>query len=86
MITDWNMVLNPGQDDDPVWHWSIQGVEASQSPGVMRKDYSDEGVIKAEHAGQALDWLIHKGPIWDCLDVDEEFTITIRPHQPETAP
>jgi hypothetical protein len=59
------------------WRWRVQGIEDTY--GTIEHLYDESGVIETEHAGDALNWLINEGPIWDCLNVDERITITIEP-------
>lgn len=63
--------------DASLWKWRVEGLEVPS--GTLIRRYDESGVVKAELAGAALDWLVNSGPIWDSLDTDAEFTITITP-------
>jgi rhamnogalacturonyl hydrolase YesR len=57
------------------WRWRVEG--AGVKSGTTEHPYEETGEIETEHAGDALDWLIHRGPMWDCMDTSRPFTITI---------
>jgi hypothetical protein len=59
------------------WKWAVDGIEDAH--GTLQRPFNDSGVVEAEQAGEALDWLVNHGPMWDCLDTDHVFTITISP-------
>lgn len=72
------------------WNWSVSGTEMSL--GTVERSYDAEGVVEAELAGEVLDWLTNgdragiesiteSSPIWDSIDTDYPFTITISPAQ-----
>jgi hypothetical protein len=61
--------------DSPWWKWEVSGVCQRSSPGAMVRWHEADGLVKAEQAGEALDWLVTHGPMWECLDPDEPFTI-----------
>jgi hypothetical protein len=63
----------------PRWSWRVEGTETPSSPCARRHSFDETGVIRAEGAGEALDWLVTHGPMWDGLDTDDAFTITITP-------
>lgn len=65
--------------DTPQWRWELSGTETGRR--TVPRGIFDTGAIQSDSAGAALDWLVNHGPIWECLDTDEEFTITIRPIQ-----
>jgi hypothetical protein len=64
--------------DDRWWRWTVKGVDNIQhSSHTVGLEVG--GLIKAEHAAEALLWLIDQGPMWDGLDIDEEFSIKMTP-------
>lgn len=64
---------------DPGWHWTVTGTQTAASPGGMRRDDTQSGVIHAESAPEALIELLHHGPVWDWLDSSAPFTVAMRP-------
>ena len=67
----------------PRWLWRVEGT--AQASGTIIRGFEDSGVVQAEGAGDALNWLVHRGPFWDGLNADEEFTVTISPDVSEEA-
>jgi hypothetical protein len=64
-----------------IFVWLVEGIaENLYGTGAVVRAFSDTGQIEAEHAGEALDWLNRKGPLWDSgLDANQRFTLTIWP-------
>lgn len=64
----------------PIWTWIVEGREASSgSPGASPRSYEESGANPAESAGEIVEWLAQGpgSPMWDNLDTDYPFTITI---------
>jgi hypothetical protein len=70
------------EDDHPMarwWPWRIEARQPSMSPGARTRFTDDTGLIRAEGAGEALHWLVAHGPMWEGVDSDYQFTLTITP-------
>lgn len=64
------------------WLWRVEGQQVMS--GTLRRGFEDRDVIVAESASDALVLLIERGPIWDNLDTEAAFTVTIEPLPPLT--
>jgi hypothetical protein len=79
---DWDAVLDD-HPDAKQYEWRVEGTQHRLSPGAMAREFDVNGVIQAEGAGEALHWLVVHGPMWDGLDLGEQFTVSIYPVSPQ---
>ncbi len=66
-----------------MWTWAISGTQ--KSDGTVSPFYGDSGSVCAEFAGEVLQWLADAGPVWNNLDTDQPFTVTVGPAAVEKA-
>lgn len=60
------------------WEWSVEGRE--QSHGTTVRSFEQDGVIPGVTcAGEALQWLLDHGPVWDGVDQRHALTLHISP-------
>lgn len=79
--TEWRYILDP-HPDASWWEWTVSGTEDNPHSSMVR-DHTVTGLVRAEGAGEALNWLVEHGPMWDCLDPYTAFTVAIRPADDE---
>lgn len=63
--------------DGPRWAWTVSGLQESR--GTVVWGFEESGVVLATSYGEAITNLISwSDASLDCLDTDEEFTVTMR--------
>lgn len=60
--------------DSPLWRWRVEGTGSGRNsmPPLHQATRADQS--RRTRRGP---WLVTSGPMWDCLDAREQFTITI---------
>lgn len=79
-LAELNVMTEVSEPDHPgnrAWSWRVEG--RSTSHGSSPRYVDEHGLIKAEGAGEALAWLVSHGPMWEGLDTDHEFKVTVTP-------